>query len=676
MTSRLRLLVCLAAPIALAFACAGGSGAADTATPADGGTSPDTGVAPDTGTAPDAGQQEDAGVVSSGGVVFTLDAASRDLPVPFDFFTVADPTTPTGLRVQLGDNYSVPFSVGLNFLGAKYPRAIAQNDGWSTVAPIILTMLKRPDLAQFTRADDYTGADAPILLFAVPAPGAPIVREKILASYREDVLSDGRRVRSFTVRPRLPLVPKTKYAMVIRSALKTALGGPFEAPPDFAAVRDGTGTGPDFEKAAALISPVVDVLTGAGGLEKKDLSLITVFTTMSIVDDYETIDAMMTSGAIKAPVRSLDPDGDGTPDITVPSYPAEAGLQVEGSFNSPRFTDAHGVFVWDAAGKPSVQMDDTLRFTLLMPKTGTQPFRTCIFQHGLGGDRSAVMSLGRPLLDKGIAVIAIDAVTHGSRSPDPGGAALQFLNISEPATARDNFRQTVIDHMQLARFIATLNDLDVYPPDAQGKPKGDGTPDLATDDICYYGNSLGSIIGGSTMAVTKSIGAGILNVGGGLLMEFVQTFIGDKVPSLKDSPEIPLYSIAVQQILDKGDPVPIGRYVVNEPRPFVGRAKQILLQEAINDETVPNVTTEHLARAIGLPLLKPFSVDIWGLTQADAPAGKLGIFQFDPGNHNFIDDDSSTPIGKNGARARAQVAEFANSYFTTGTASIINPPSP
>lgn len=653
------------------LACGGGGESADVGTPADASIA-DAGTT-DSGGAEDAGKEPDDG--TAGNPVFVLDPAKRDLPVPFDFFTVPDATTYTGLRVSMGEQYSIPFAVGLNFLGAKYPRAIAENDGWSTLAPIIVSLSKRLDTAQTGRTDDFTGADATIWLFKVPGEGETIGREKITVAYVEDVTPDNVRIRYVAVRPRFPLVPKTKYALLVRNSLKTASGGSFEASTDFAAVRDGTGSGADFERAAAIVSPVVDLLTASDpGLARAEISLLVPFTTMSIIDDYEAIDAMMESGEAKAPVLDLDPDGDGKRNVTANGIPAQSSFKVTGAFNSPKFTDIKDVFVHDASGRPAVQEDDDIEFLMYYPKDIVQPARICIFQHGLGAEKEDMSSRGLAILEHGVAMIGIDAVTHGSRSPNPGGASLQFLNVSEPAVTRDNFRQTVIDHMQLQRLVKSLSDLDVFPPGQDGGAGGDGTPDLDVSDLCYFGNSLGAIIGGSTMGVTKHIGAGVLNVGGGTLMDFVETFIADKVPYLKDSPEIPLYAVAVQHILDKGDPTPMGRYVTQEPRPFVGRTKQILLQEAINDETVPNTTTEHLARGLRLPLIKPFVIDIWGLEQKDAPAEGLGIFQFEPADHNFIFDFSEEPIGQSGARARAQVTEFVTSWLATGTARIINPP--
>jgi len=654
------------------FACGGGGGdSADAGAAADSSV-PDSGT-PDSGGTEDAGEEPDDG--TAGNPVFVLDPAKRDLPVPFDFFTVPDATTYTGLRVSMGDRYSVPFAVGLNFLGAKYPRAIEENDGWSTLAPVLVSLSKRPDTAQFGRTDDFTGADAPIWLFRVPGEGETIAREKLTVAYIEDVTPDNVRIRYLAIRPRFPLIPKAKYALLVRNSLKTASGGAFEASDDFAAVRDGTGSAADFEKAAAIVSPVADLLTGSDpGLSRTEIALLTPFTTMSIVDDYEAIDAMMESGGVKAPELNLDPDGDGKRNVTANGIPVQSSLKVTGTFNSPKFTDIKDVFVHDAGGRPAVQADDELELLMYYPVNVVQPARICIFQHGLGSEKEAMASRGLALPDHGVALIGIDAVTHGSRSPNPGGSSLQFLNVSEPAVTRDNFRQTVIDHMQLERLVKSLSNLDVFPPGPDGGAGGDGTPDLDVSDLCYFGNSLGAIIGGSTMGVTRHIGAGVLNVGGGTLMDFVETFIADKVPYLKDSPEIPLYAVAVQHILDKGDPTPMGRYVTQEPRPFVGRTKQILLQEAINDETVPNATTEHLARGLRLPLIRPFVTDIWGLEQKDAPAEGLGIFQFDPADHNFMFDFSDEPVGKSGARARAQLAEFVTSWLATGTGRIINPP--
>jgi hypothetical protein len=605
--------------------------------------------------------------------MFILDPAKRELPVPFDFMTVADPATPTGLRVSLGERCNTPFEIGVDFMSVRYRETIETNDGWSTMAPFLVSVSRGYSEESLARTDAYAGADSPIWLFEIPRTGQEIKRLGVTVTFTDVDSSQSVRMRYLAIRPLMPLLPKTRHALLIRHSLTGTGGKATMADRDFAKIRDNAAETDDQKKAAALISPVVELLVAAG-MPREEISLVSVFTTLSVSDDYEAVSAQMRDGAVKAPVADFDPEKKGKPDLRAAgNSPPEASFKAYGTFPSPQYTDKFGQFVYGPDGKPAAQRYEDLYFWLLFPKNAVQPFNLVMFQHGLGSDKESVFWLARPLLEKGIAVIAIDAVTHGSRSPDPGNSGFQFLNIAEPKTSRDNFRQTTVDHMQLSRLMKSFSALDFHPFDSGSGKYGDGTPDLDVSEIAYYGNSLGAIIGGSTMAVVREFGAGVLNVGGGTLMDFVNSFISDRVPIMKDMPEIPLYTVAVGSILDKADPSNMGRYVISEPLSSVGRAKQILLQEAIDDETVPNITTEHLARALGLPLLTPLQKDVWGLERTAAPTTMRGLFQFQPANHNLIMEYGNDPIGLNGERARRQVAAFFRTWFDTGTADIINP---
>jgi hypothetical protein len=62
----------------------------------------------------------------------------------------------------------------------------------------------------------------------------------------------------------------------------------------------------------------------------------------------------------------------------------------------------------------------------------------------------------------------------------------------------------------------------------------------------------------------------------------------------------------------------------------------VLLLESMDDDTVPNRTTEHLARAVGADLIRPVKMAIPGLREirgpvtGNGPNGKsAGLCQFD-----------------------------------------------
>jgi hypothetical protein len=255
--------------------------------------------------------------------------------------------------------------------------------------------------------------------------------------------------------------------------------------------------------------------------------------------------------------------------------------------------------VWN---EPWVQAPDSapivpLRFTLAVPK-GVKPaggWPVAIVGHGMnsrnnplvGHADAVVLELAQALAKAGFAAAAIDAPSHGTR-----GSAFEFFALDNLAKSRDNFREMVVDQMQLIRALPTI-DVD-----------GDGQGDFQKD-VGYWGNSLGSIMGASLVAVDPRVRTSVLNVpGGGLSNILTGDEIRDRIGLLLvaetnltfQSPEyfasFPFFRAVAQLVIDPGDPVNVGQLLPE------GRA--VLAQEGVGDETIPNFTTENLAGAMQL----------------------------------------------------------------------------
>src|SRR5690606_6608673 len=105
--------------------------------------------------------------------------------------------------------------------------------------------------------------------------------------------------------------------------------------------------------------------------------------------------------------------------------------------------------------------------------------------------------------EQGWATVAIDALVHGDH-PSTGGVhedglqgTLRFfaLTLGSPPTLearrlRDHFRQSTYDKLQLTRALTTAGDLD-----------GDGTSDVDSSRLAYFGISLGGIMGTELVAM-------------------------------------------------------------------------------------------------------------------------------------------------------------------------------
>ena len=257
------------------------------------------------------------------------------------------------------------------------------------------------------------------------------------------------------------------------------------------------------------------------------------------------------------------------------------------------------------------------------------------------------------LASQGIATVVINVVGHGggsagtlvvNRNGQPavtlpaGGRGIDqngdgLIELTEGVNAappqqiiarRDGHRQTVVDLMQLVRVIET-GGVDV---------DGDGGADLNGQRISYFGQSFGGIYGTILMAVEPSVRAGVLNVAGGSVSEagrlgnfrsLPAQMLLTRTPSLFNAPPVtpPLFgfnenlplrnqpplinnvpgAIELQEFFDRlqwveqpGDSVTYATHIRKQPLSGVA-AKQIILQIAKGDATVPNPTSSALIRA-------------------------------------------------------------------------------
>lgn len=336
-------------------------------------------------------------------------------------------------------------------------------------------------------------------------------------------------------------------------------------------------------------------------------------------------------------------------------------------------------FTIGAGGVPLVRAIDTIPITVILP-TGTVPatgFPVVIFGHGLGGSRRDALNLAEPLCAQGFAVVAIDMLNHGSRlsptdnannfgskpaftgnrgirdgfSDESGSTAYfaffeSFLNLS---AMRDTIRQSALDFARVAMLVQTKPSLAALAAPYATTPKLDATR------VAYLGESFGTIVGSDLAAIEPSIGFYVLDVAAGGIVD--QAFpnsasIGDVAMPLAEQ----LYRTqgrldrfhplvgTLQSIFDGADSLTFARHVLKDRLTIDGNVitkRHVLIIEAMNDETVPNVSTEALARSFGLYVLKPNVAVPDGMLQIESPgSGNVGsqtaiLVQYEPGTHGY-----------------------------------------
>ncbi len=608
----------------------------------------------------DAPPAEPPGVAASYGP-----AASTPLsPYPSDRYTIADAATATGRRVHIVKGGTTDLVVGAGLEATV--SELDQHDGFSTAGGVIVqftgpvawqTIAPSPD----PELPDVAVRDAG----AFAAPGSPLVLLDVDPTSPERGKARGLVVRywqqphdgfylhdefTFVAQPAEPLRPRTRYLFAVTDALGAADGGHVHPSPEMVALLAG-GSDPYAQEIAGGLAELAKF-----GVTREHVALATVFTTMSVPDVMLAAAAQVR--AIGAPKVLQDWS------IERPVTAPDKRARLRAVYQAPEFRSAMKDppdcakmpcltaerFVLDAKGAPVVQAQAGLEvFLAVSDAASTQRRPVVIFQHGLGGDKDGCWGMAERLAPLNAAVFAIDSPHHGSRADDPkmpnmASAIFEFFGISIGnksfiiGKARDNFRQMSADQLGLVELIASLKDADLFPP---GAP--DGKPDFDTSRILYIGHSFGSVQGPTLFALAPEVTAAVWNVGGDVLTTLLRdsnTFsllVAALRPAGVSNGEVARFFAVIQAIVDPGDPINFARYGTVEGLPGVAgwRARDVLLQEVIDDGIVPNSTSDALARAAHLTLvdaIRPIS----GLPSAPAPLSQnlasgatAGISQFD-----------------------------------------------
>lgn len=642
------------------------------------------------------------------------------LPFPYNFFTRSDASTRTGLRVDLKEPPAREIKIvnsnlidyGANLMRVdRYLDAINTMDGFSAFGYFFAEVTPDVDEAGLPATPEDSVKDESLVWLVditvdTPQFGSRIpvwVTRKEALDYDKGIQYDPENPDSYTylftylaVRPSLPLDEQHTYALVIRRGLTTPTGLPLSPSTNFLAVSGQIAIPADLPAAlgnAALLeaerarfAPVLDLLAQeAIGLAAGDLLLAVDMTVQSITHTMREIERRYEANE-QAPEPDFDTDDDGEPNMFTeterhptgregfPSFSMDfthIGGYVRGVFKVIDWRLPYGVdwnphrrraIEYDAQGNPVNQAVIEVPFWLFFPRDmAKQPYPVVVAQHGINSRKEAVIKLASEYAEQGWAFVTMDFPYHGER--EVGFAPLEFIDIAYPLKARSSFMQAAADHIQLIRMLSSWSG-DIYPAG------GDGNVDLDATRVSYVGNSLGGIVGGITLPVSRHLPGAVVNVGGGGLIDYVYDFL-DQYGLVVLYPDhyFRQFSTIVQTILDAGDCVNYGKMLHNPPEGWA--EKSALIQESIDDETVPNVVSENLARAFALPHLEPVVRPVYGLVPTEGPVPRFGFLQFDPATHDSIWYNPATDPTT--WKMREQIRHFLRTQFETGTAEIISP---
>lgn len=341
-----------------------------------------------------------------------------------------------------------------------------------------------------------------------------------------------------------------------------------------------------------------------------------------------------------------------------------------------------------------------------------------IFQHGITRNRTDMFAVAGTLAAQGFAVVAIDLPLHGitdktnpfyvgntpfaalgahertfdldlvnndTGAPGPDGAidssGTHYINLTSLLTSRDNVREGVADLLELSHAV-------------QGMHYTAGT-DFDTAKVRAVGQSLGSIVLTTFMAIDPNVQTAVLSVpGGGIarLLDASPTF-GPRIHAglaaagiQQGTPLYDTFMAATQTVIDSGDPINFagnGTKLLprkNDDGTIAQYGKSLLVHEVVGggdvlpDQVIPN-------RVAGAPLsgTEPLiaALQLFPITESVLLSnnGIRGVVRFTQGEHGSLLDPTDFPAATQ--EMQGEMASFTasngNSVLVQNKSVIVGP---
>ncbi|CAN5905017.1 hypothetical protein BH11MYX3_BH11MYX3_42910 [soil metagenome] len=539
------------------------------------------------------------------------------LPWPSATYLKTDSTSVTGFRVDLPTTAMPTNEDGQ----AVEPDLFNRYDGFTLSGAMLVAFpsgVSSQGLPSFKNPDESLATSAPIALIDIDhGERTPFFAE--IDQNTADVAK-----RDLIIRPLARLKPGTRYVVAITNRVKAADGGELASPPGFEALKAGKSFSHPRYNSIALRWPTYFDKLSAMGIAKDDLVLAWDFVTAS--------DEFMRSDLTTMREKALPAIGASGANLSFTIKSTEPNLSTTykrylGTYKSPDFltageTDA-SVLRRGGDGLPeNIGLRDA-QFAAIIPNcvtTGAQPLPrpTIIFGHGLFGSAKEYLNddfVGKLAEDHCLVILAGDFIGLTSRQLQLAPLAVNDMNRGRQIS--EKLAQSVID------FIA-LENVTRGPMSNAPEFKFNGQAVIDPTKTFYVGGSLGGIMGNTIMAYDPNFKKGVLAVPGGIWAMLLErsaawfALLGAAQGSYKDPAVYQLIIAALGWAMEPYDPITTAAHVIKDPL-FGQPAKDILIWYTLGDCLVTNISTEVIAREMGIQVLGPSVKEPWHLPAVEGP---------------------------------------------------------
>ena len=558
-----------------------------------------------------------------------MDTTLCGLPYPSNYYTEADSTTETGLRVAFtanaipGNKDDVPFT----------PTMWNRKDGFS-ISSAMVTWFEEVSLEGVIPLDNpgaYLDADAKTVLINTETG------ERVAHFVELDVSGDDEDEQLLMLRPMERLDFGTRYIIGIRNLEKTT-GGPVDISAGFLATRDAVPTEDgDVELRRAHYESDIFPALADEGFAREDLQLAWDFTTASRAslledmlwvreDALHFIEQEDISYAIDS-IDNRDCTGGGNGRVI------EAHIV---DFPLYQTADEGGQgLARDANGLPMRNGTRNVPFYVRIPCSvvaSPEPSKIIQYGHGFFGDsgESGTGWLSHWTDDNGYIVVANNWTGMDGDDFVPL-AAILATDFSGFNRLPEGTFQGFAEHMAVLRLATTA-----LPGDPATQIDVDGTlmPTMDGSDFAFYGISQGGILGGAYVGLSPDIERAVFGVTGGPYSflthrsaDFTQFFAIFKA-KYDDHREIGLMIQHMQMLWDPGENTGWG-YDFSHDVPAGMPVKQVLIQNAIGDAQVTTYAGHLQARMYGASTVAPQTRAIYGIDERTPPFMGSAIVEWD-----------------------------------------------